>query len=217
MSAGLTSELLAVGIERMGQKMVDCQDELNTLDGKLGDGDLGITMSTGFNELARALESLPEDVGMAFFACAQAFVRTRASSYGTLLATGLMSAAKETRGETVVSWNRIPDLLQGAIVKMGQRGKSQLGDKTVLDALEAARRAMEGMDDPALMLKAADQAVSEAIEVLKEQPSKQGRARMFGDRSLGLYDPGMVVIKRMLESLSVGTTLSPTSRGTAPS
>lgn len=201
MPEGLTTESLARGLGRIGGKMADCRDELNTLDGKLGDGDLGITMATGFDELAKALPSLPEDVGMALLACAQAFVKTRASSYGTLLATGLMSAAKDSKGEAEVPWNRVPDLLQGAIVKMGQRGKSQLGDKTVLDALEAVRRATEGMDDPDLMLKAADQAVGEALEVFKEQPSKQGRARMFGEKSVGLYDPGMVVIKRMLESL----------------
>ena len=201
MVEGLTTELLAQGIERIGQMMDDCQDELNTLDGQIGDGDLGITMTTGFDELRKAVPSLPEDVGLALFACAQAFVKTRASSYGTLLATGLMSAAKETRGETVVSWERVPVLLQGAIVKMGQRGKSQLGDKTVLDALEAARQATEGLADPALMLSAADQAVGEALELFKEQPAKQGRARMFGVKSVGLYDPGMVVIKRMLDSL----------------
>ncbi len=181
--------------------MVDCQDELNTLDGKLGDGDLGITMTTGFDELQLASPGLPEDVGMALFACAQAFVKTRASSYGTLLATGLMSAAKETKGEIVVPWSRMSDLLQGAIDKMGQRGKSELGDKTVLDALEAVRQATAGLDDPTQMLQAADEAVGEAIEVFKEQPSRQGRARMFGNKSVGLYDPGMVVIKRMLESL----------------
>jgi dihydroxyacetone kinase-like protein len=201
MSEGLTTEMLAQGIERTSKKMVDCQDELNTLDGKLGDGDLGITMATGFDELAKLSPDLPDDIGLALLACAQAFVRTRASSYGTLLATGLMSAARQTKGETVVPWDRMPDLLQGAIVKMGQRGKSQIGDKTVLDALEAARQAMEGLDDPALMLKAADRAVGEALETFKEQPSRQGRARMFGDRSVGLYDPGMVVIKRLLESL----------------
>jgi dihydroxyacetone kinase-like protein len=201
MPVGLTTELLACGIERIGRKMEDCQDELNTLDGKLGDGDLGITMATGFDDLHRVLPGLPEDVGMALLACSQALVKTRASSFGTLLATGLMSTAKQTRGETVVSWNRIPDLLQGAIDKMGERGKSALGDKTVLDALEAARQAIEGLDDPTQMLQAADQAVGDALEVFKEQPSRQGRARMFGDKSVGLYDPGMVVIKRMIESL----------------
>lgn len=201
MPDGLTTELLTLGLERIGHKMEDCQGELNSLDGKLGDGDLGITMSAGFEELQKVLPALPEDVGMAFLACAQAFVKTRASSYGTLLATGLMSAAKETKGETVVPWNRIPDLLQGAIDRMRLRGKSELGDKTVLDALEAARQATEGLNDPAQMLQAADLAVGEALEAFKGQPSKQGRARMFGDKSVGIYDPGMVVIKRMLESL----------------
>jgi dihydroxyacetone kinase-like protein len=201
MSDGLTTDGLRWGLGRISQKMQDCQDEFNTLDGRLGDGDLGVTMAYGLQEMEQELPGLPDDVGLAFLQCAQALVRTRGSSYSTLLATGLMSAAKETRGERVVPWSTIPGLLQGAIVKMGQRGKSQLGDKTVLDALEAARQAMEGVQDPEQMLVAADQAVGEALETFKELPSKQGRARMFGEKSVGQLDPGMVVIKRMLESL----------------
>jgi dihydroxyacetone kinase-like protein len=84
---------------------------------------------------------------------------------------------------------------------MSQRGKGQLGEKTVLDTLEAARSAMEGLSDPAALLDAADRAVSECIERFRQQPSRQGRARIFGENSAGKDDPGMVAFKRMIEAL----------------
>ncbi len=63
-------------------------DELNALDGQLGDGDLGVTMTRGGRALQDILPTLPEDVGMALMACAQAITKVSGSSYGTLLATG---------------------------------------------------------------------------------------------------------------------------------
>ena len=80
---------------------------------------------------------------MALLRCAQAFTGVSASTYGTLVATGLMAAAKSTKGRTAVPWTEIPGLLGAALAAMTARGKGQLGDKTVLDALEAARAATE--------------------------------------------------------------------------
>jgi dihydroxyacetone kinase-like protein len=84
---------------------------------------------------------------------------------------------------------------------MIQRGKAQLGDKTILDALDAARKATQGIDDPGEQVSAADAAVAAAIERFRERPARQGRARIFGEKSVGRDDPGMVAFKRMLEGL----------------
>ena len=84
---------------------------------------------------------------------------------------------------------------------MSQRGKGQLGDKTVLDTLEAARAATEGLSEPSAVLDATDQAVSACIERFRQQPSRQGRARIFGDNSAGKDDPGMIAFQRMVEAL----------------
>jgi phosphoenolpyruvate---glycerone phosphotransferase subunit DhaL len=147
------------------------------------------------------LPNLPDDIGMTLLRCAQAFTRISGSTYGTLLATGMMSAAKATQGRSEIPWAEISSLLGGAFQAMSQRGKGQLGEKTVLDTLEAARSAMEGLSDPAALLDAADRAVSECIERFRQQPSRQGRARIFGENSAGKDDPGMVAFKRMIEAL----------------
>jgi len=201
MSTALTVAVLRDAIERIVAQLEMCADELNTLDGVLGDGDLGVTMLRGGRSVLAELPNLPDDIGMALFKCAQAFTRLSGSTYGTLLATGLMSAAKGTKGQREVPWSEISSLLANAISAMSQRSGGKLGEKTVLDALESVRAATDGIQDPATLIAAADHAVAAALDRFRNQPSRQGRARIFGDKSVGKDDPGMVAFKRITEAL----------------
>ena len=115
MSTALTTAVLCDAIKRIVAKLEMCADELNALDAVLGDGDLGVTMLRGGRSVLAELPNLPDDIGMALFKCAQAFTRLSGSTYGTLLATGLMSAAKTTKGRREVSWSEISSLLANAI------------------------------------------------------------------------------------------------------
>jgi dihydroxyacetone kinase-like protein len=178
-----------------------CSGELNALDGALGDGDLGVNMVRASERLTCDAVNLPGDVGMALLKCAQAFTSVSASTYGTLLATGLMAAARLTKGKQVVPWTEIASLLAAAVKSMADRGKGSLGDKTVLDAMEAARRATEGLSDPERLVAVSVAAIGEAIDQLRDQQFRQGRARMFGAKGIGLDDPGMVAFRRIVESL----------------
>ena len=197
----LTTDGLKSGLTRIAAAMEEAADELNTADGKLGDGDLGVTMVRGCRLVTEVLPDLPEDVGMALMKCAQAFTKTSGSSYGTLLATGLLSAAKATRGRSEVPWSEMGALLSGALEAMTLRGKAALGDKTVLDAIAAARDEVGTLDDPAAIVAAADTGVAAALDRYRGQANKVGRARIFGDKSIGLDDPGMLAFKRVVEAL----------------
>jgi len=200
----LTTDGLKVGLTRIAAAMEGAADELNTADGKLGDGDLGVTMVRGCRLVMEVLPELPDDVGMALMKCAQAFTKTSGSSYGTLLATGLLSAAKATKGRTEVPWSEMGALLSGALEAMTLRGKAALGDKTVLDAIAAARDEVGTLDEPAAIVAAADTGVAAALDRYRDQANKVGRARIFGDRSIGLDDPGMLAFKRVVEALCDG-------------
>jgi dihydroxyacetone kinase-like protein len=182
-------------------KLEACAVELNALDAELGDGDLGVTMVRGGRAVLVELPSLPTDVGMALVKCAQAFTKLSGSTYGTLLATGLLRVAKATKGRTEVPWSDVSSLLGEALAAMTQRSGGQLGEKTVLDALEAVRASTQGLDEPAALIAAADRAVAECLERFRGQPARQGRARIFGDKSVGKDDPGMVALQRMIEAL----------------
>ena len=201
MSTELTKAVLGDAIKRIVAKLEMCADELNALDAVLGDGDLGVTMLRGGRSVLAELPNLPDDIGMALFKCAQAFTRLSGSTYGTLLATGLMSAAKTTKGRREVSWSEVSPLLANALAAMSQRSGGKLGEKTVLDALESVRAATDGLQDSVTLAAAADQAVAAALDRFRDQPARQGRARIFGDKSVGKDDPGMVAFKRITEAL----------------
>jgi len=203
MSGGMTTESIRWAIGRVKQKIDLSAGELNELDGALGDGDLGVTMARAAGHLVNDAPRLPEDVGMALLVCAQTFSRVSAATYGTLLATGLMAAAKATKGRNCVPWQEVSSLLGAALKAMSDRGKGQLGDKTVLDALEAARKATEGLDEPLAIANAADQAVASALEQFRDLQFRQGRARIFGSKGIGRDDPGMIAFKRLVESLTL--------------
>jgi len=201
MATDLTTGVLRGALARVAAKMESCSDELNALDAQLGDGDLGVTMVRGTRAITAQLPNLPDDVGMALLNCAQAFTKVSGSTYGTLLATGLMSAAKATKGRAEVPWSEVSLLLSGALKSMMQRSGGQLGDKTVLDALAAACAATEGIDDPAALVNAADQGVSKCLGHFRDQPARQGRARIFGEKTVGKDDPGMVAFQRIVQGL----------------
>jgi phosphoenolpyruvate---glycerone phosphotransferase subunit DhaL len=202
MPDGITSDSIRRAIQRLKVKFEDSADELNELDGALGDGDLGVTMTRSLERLAGDAPTLPDDVGMALLRCAQAFTSIAASTYGTLLATGLMAASKATKNCTVVPWSEVSSLLEAALAAMASRGKAQLGDKTVLDAVDAARRATQGLDEPAALIEAAGRSISEAVEQLRDCPFRQGRARIFGTKGIGRDDPGMITFQRIIEGLA---------------
>jgi len=201
MSATLTTATLRDGLKRIIEKLEACADELNALDAQLGDGDLGVSMVRGARAVAGELPNLPDDLGLALLKCAQAFTKLSGSTYGTLLATGLMSAAKSTKGRTEVPWREVSPLLAGALQAMAQRSGGQLGEKTVLDTLEAARAATQGLDDPTALGEAAERAVAACLDRFRNQPARQGRARIFGEKSVGKDDPGMVAFQRVIQAL----------------
>ena len=198
----ITTDSIKNAVTKIAQLMEESADELNAADGLLGDGDLGITMVRGFREIIEVRDSLPDDVGMALFQCAKAFTKSSGSSYGTLLATGLMSVAKKKKGQQEIQVEEISALLNDALDAMKQRGKAELGDKTVLDVIAASSQAAKDQSDGSSVLKAINEAVTSTIDEFRSRQSKIGRARIFSEKSIGLDDPGMLAFRKMLEALS---------------
>ena len=198
----ITTDSIKTAVTKIAQLIEESADELNAADGLLGDGDLGITMVRGFREIIEVRDSLPDDVGMALFQCAKAFTKSSGSSYGTLLATGLMSVAKKKKGQQEIQVEEISALLNDALDAMKQRGKAELGDKTVLDVIAASSQAAKDQSDGSSVLIAINDAVTSTIDEFRSRQSKIGRARIFSEKSIGLDDPGMLAFRKMLEALS---------------
>ena len=200
----LTTEHLRNAIAAIHAGIGPMGDELNTLDGQLGDGDLGVTLVNGFNNLSGIATDLPADLGMAMFQCAKSITAVSGSSFGTLMATALMAAAKPVKGKTQVEWSEMPALLQAAQDAMIARGGASLGDKTMLDSMDAIIAACQDVDDPDKLHQAALGAAKTALGTYRDKPNKIGRARVYADKSIGLDDPGMVAVLRLIERLKTG-------------
>ena len=186
-------------LPRLAAHLESSAEELNGLDAQLGDGDLGVTMVRGSRQLLEIREELPDDWGMALLKCAQAFTKTSGSSYGTILATGLMAMAKQKKGQAEMDSSEWAGLLKVALEAMQHRGKAKLGQKTVLDPLSAAQKKLES--DPETGLLDLIEVVQQTIDEFRDKPCQIGRARIFQDKSIGLDDPGMVAFKRLLEGI----------------
>ena len=192
---------LLPAIDRLQAAMAREFDRLNAADGALGDGDLGVTMTRGMTLVSEAAPELPHDLGQALLRCAQAFTKSSGSSYGTLLATGLMAMAKATRGRTTIEVADLSGLVAAARDAMAARGKAELGGKTVLDSLDAVAQALDGVSDPALAGPAAVEATRSALDAFRDRPATVGRARIFAEKSRGLDDPGMLAMALVVAAI----------------
>jgi phosphoenolpyruvate---glycerone phosphotransferase subunit DhaL len=198
----LTVASLRAGIAQIGAHLATESGGLSALDGQLGDGDLGVTLSKAFVRLNELGPELPNDLGGALAICATAISKVSSSSFGTLMAVSCLATSKTLRGKTELPWSEVPALLAVVADTVASRGKAQLGQKTVLDAIDAAARAMQGGTDPGAMLAIGLTGVRQALDGLRDKPAQIGRARIFAEKSRGLDDPGMKAFEVMLAALS---------------
>lgn len=197
----ITVETLKAGIASVLATLETEHEILTELDGKIGDGDLGITLLKAFRELDRIKGEFPADFGLAMIQGAAGISKVSSSSFGNLLATCFMTVAKETKDRTSAEWSEVSGWLEKSVQAMMARGKASLGDKTVMDAVSAAAQAIAGLGEPAAMQAKASKAVDTALDDFRDKPNKIGRARIFAERTIGLDDPGMVAFKIMLKAL----------------
>jgi len=197
----IKTDTLRWSIETIDTALKEKASELTELDGKLGDGDLGITLRKAFARLSETSDALPDDVDKALKACAAGVMDVSSSSFGTLFATALLAAAKEAGSTESLAWTRLPDLLDAAVKRMMERGKAALGDKTVLDAMHFVSNAIREAESADAAKQAALVAVDRALDEFRQKPCLAGRARIFSERSIGMDDPGMMAFAVMTRAI----------------
>lgn len=203
---GLDRSALLGAIERLNVEMQKQFDVLNAADGKLGDGDLGITLTRGMEAIADVAGELPEDLGLAMLQCSQAFTKSSGSSYGTLMALAMMAIAKQIKGQTNIDPIDLNALVAKARDQIQTRGKAEIGGKTVLDSLDAVVNHTSGKSDLEDIRTSAVAAVDAALVDFHNKPATMGRARMFGEKSIGLDDPGMLAMKFIVYAIAGKST-----------
>ena len=117
-----------------------------------------------------------------------------------------MAAGKKTRGQSDVAWTGMSALFAAARDTMMARGGASLGDKTVLDGLDALVTATSGLNEPGAIADASVKAMHEVLARFHGRPCRIGRARMFAEKSIELEDPGMLALARLTEAVARRST-----------
>lgn len=182
--------------------LIDSSDELGELDQALGDGDLGITISAGSTAVITALEQLPSDATPTDIAraTAKAFANANPSTMAALVAGALLEGSKVWAGKLDVTVSDAQAFVQAAADSIAQRGKTQLGDKTIYDGLAAVADALAAHEGQSDVIEATIVAARDAVERTKDLQSRRGRASWLQERSVGIADPGAVALLRFTES-----------------
>ncbi|KKX25682.1 dihydroxyacetone kinase subunit L [Rhizobium sp. LC145] len=188
-------------LDRIIADLPAIEQELNAADAKLGDGDTGGMFARVIGAMHAAEVPSNSDLGATLSAYARATAAATGSSLGTLIATAMLTIAKQTKGRMEIEWSELGPLLEQARDAMSARGGATLGDKTVLDALDAVARAIKGLSDPATVHSAAQAAAVATLEDFRNRPNKIGRARMFAEASIGHDDPGMLAVVRVIQAI----------------
>lgn len=181
--------------------LVEAADELRDLDQALGDGDLGITISAGSGAVISALEQLPDDATPADVAraSAKAFANANPSTMAALVAGALLAGSRTWADLNEITVEDAQRFTAAAAASIAQRGKTQLGDKTIYDGLAAVADALADADGA----EAADRAIAaaaHAVESTKDLQSRRGRASWLQERSIGIPDPGATALLRFVEA-----------------
>jgi dihydroxyacetone kinase-like protein len=188
------------------------KERLCALDGIIGDADHGIAMSLGFGAARDAVAALDAsaDPTAVLNTAAKSFLNAVGASSGPLYATALMRGAAAVKGKTELGDDDAVAMFQAMAKGIQDRGKAEIGEKTMIDAwVPAASAAGERRASGASLSEALSAAVTAAeagAEATKNMVAAKGRAERLGERSLGHMDPGaasaVVVIEAMRKALT---------------
>ena len=173
--------------ETVAQRVIASADELTDLDRAIGDGDHGTNMRRGFEAVLAAADELSaRNLGESLKGVGTTLVMKVGGASGPLYGTLFMSLGKSLADE--VTREQAADAFAAAVEAVKARGKSDVGQKTMLDVLFPVARVLhEGGADMVVRLKATAKAAAEKTIPMR---AIRGRASFLGERSVGHMDPG---------------------------
>jgi dihydroxyacetone kinase-like protein len=182
-------------LRKMADVIQENKQHLTELDSAIGDADHGINMNRGFQKVLTKLPSVEDkDVGTILKTAGMALVSSVGGAGGPLYGTAFMQAGMAVAGKHELEASDVLAILDAALKGVIMRGKANLGDKTMVDAITPAVNAMrEALEDGADTTDALTQATAAAEQGMKDtipMLAKKGRASYLGERSIGHQDPG---------------------------
>lgn len=198
---------MAAIIEGMAKKIEAEKDYLTQLDNEIGDGDHGINMARGFAAVEKKLPALRDgDIDALLKGVGMQLVSTVGGASGPLYGTAFMKAGMACKGLTEMDGPAFVKAMEAAVDGIKMRGKAIEGEKTMLDALCPALKAMQEAVAAGKSLKEAltdaAAAAEKGVEYTKTIIATKGRASYLGERSVGHQDPGATSALYLLQVLA---------------
>ena len=194
-------------VRTMAQTAVDNETYFCELDAVVGDGDFGYSLARGFEIVLADWDDIDRTDVATFLRKVAIILTSRiGGTSGPIWGTAFRRAGAAAAGADAIGADETVAMLRAGIEGVKQRGDTDLGDKTLLDALVPAVDVLEERlgagDDPGTALAAAAEAAKEAAEATRPMLAKRGRAAYTGERSIGTLDAGAVGVAVMFERLA---------------
>ncbi len=187
------------------------KDYLSELDRAIGDGDHGVTMSIGWTAVKEKLKTIDQQDGFQKICTqiASSFLSAVGASAGPLYATALMRGGMAIKDKEYLDAKSFSIFLDAAANGVKERGKAEIGDKTMLDvwfpAAEEMKKQVDSGKDLIESLKSTVSIAEKSMNHTKNLISKRGRSSKLGERSIGHIDPGaassFIIIKSIYKSI----------------
>ncbi len=179
---------------------------LTDLDAAIGDADHGTNMARGFAAVAEKLPTVADkDLGAIFKLAGMTIMSTAGGASGMLYGNFFLKAAATAGAKETLTPNELLQVLQSGVEGIIQRGRAEMGDKTMIDAWSPAVAALGGAlaNDDALpiALRACVAAAELGMQATIPLQAKKGRASYLGERSIGHQDPGATSTYLILSAL----------------
>jgi len=183
------------------------KDYLSDLDAAIGDGDHGVNMAKCFREVRKKLsEKSADDFGTLFKSVGILVLNSVGGAMGALYGTFFLKLSEEDTGKTELKLRDLVRMFQRAEKGVLDIGKAQAGDKTLIDTLSPAVRALEHAEQEGKSLEEAlpnmGLAARQGMESTKQMLAKKGRASRLGERTIGHQDAGATSCYFILESFA---------------
>jgi dihydroxyacetone kinase-like protein len=187
-------EMLA-WLDRLQQVYSENRQWLTELDSAIGDADHGINMDRGFTAVKAELASnAAADMRAVLQTAAMVLIRTVGGASGPLYGTFFLRAAAACAGKAQLDAPGVVAMFEAGVEGVRQRGKAEPGDKTMVDALDPALKAMRNAlsrnGNLGAVLEAGAAAAEQGMLSTIPLQARKGRASYLGPRSVGHQDPG---------------------------
>ena len=201
---GCSADDVAGAVRAVAGVVAEHRVELIQLDRAIGDGDHGENLDRGFRAVVSKLdESTPDTPAAVLKLVATTLISKVGGAAGPLYGTAFLRAATALGDVPELGVPEVTEALKAALGGIVARGKAELGDKTMVDALDPAVRAAEKeQGSVAALLSAAADAAATGADSTVPLVARKGRASYLGERSAGHLDPGARSTTLLLRSFA---------------